>query len=98
MPPTEKSFQIAKKHMIEEYATVGIMEEMGLFTEILRKKFPTIFTIEADLVHVMKSAKPKTAGNQELIDKASSLNDLDMRLYEVALELFHEQAAACGLS
>lgn len=95
-PVTEATFEVAKKHLIESYTSVGVLEEIELYTQVLLKKFPDHFqSPEITTGHAMKTGK-KGADDDLLLGLATELNNYDVQLYSIALELFHEQAANCG--
>lgn len=96
-PATEATFQLAKKHLIENYSTVGVLEEIDLYTQILLKKFPDHFQNPGITTgHAMKTGK-RGPDDDQLVALATELNNYDVQLYNIALDLFHEQAANCGL-
>lgn len=95
IPATTDTYKTARKHVLERYSTIGVLEELELYTKVLRKKFPSYFTIEVDTGHSMKTKGSRTR-EQEVIDLAAEYNHFDMLLYELVVELLHAQAYNCG--
>lgn len=100
-PPDDASFLVAVRHMVQNYAAIGVLEELGAFERQLMHMFPQWFDVskasavnDRERANQNKNSKKKSP---EMMRRVRAANNYDTLLYQVALELFHKRAAACSV-
>ena len=100
----KRALDTAKHNLRNHFAVVGIMEDMQLSMEVMRRVLPQFFAIDRSrsrardltLPALNKNEKRVTVSEDERLEIARA-NAADMELYEYALQLLHEQATQCGV-
>ena len=95
-PPDEASFQIALKHLEEEFTFVGILEHFTETKQLLHEIYPDFFRgVSFENLERGKENKDYNKTNYELIEQANQVNIFDARLYEAAEKLFFQKLGKC---
>ena len=95
MPPTEASFKLAMHNLLHNFDLMGIVEDMGRTGSLLVKMFPQLF--KSNNIAARKgNSNPHTDPGDDMKLLVRKLNHYDHILYEVAKEMLHRRAKACG--
>ena len=82
--------------MVQNYAAIGVLEELGAFERQLMHMFPQWFDVsKASAVNDRERAnqnKNNKKKSPEMMRRVRAANNYDTLLYQVALELFHKRA------
>lgn len=102
----------AKENLQNLYAFVGLTEEMKTSFAVLKRILPDFFAagdIPMDICNKCKSndtgksspsdkLPPRPPPGEKNLQALRQLNSLDIELYDFAVKLFWEKAAACGVA
>ena len=96
----KRALETAKNNLKNHFAVVGIMEEMKLSINLMKRILPQFFAAagmgDLTLSSLNKNAKTTSLTEQEKMDIATA-NSADLELYAYAVELLHHQASSCGI-
>ena len=94
----DRALQEAKKNLRDNFAVVGIVENMELTIEVMKAVLPQFFG------RARQEALPSQNRNSQTLQlskaerqQVAEANAADMELYSYAVRLLHEKAKQCGL-
>ena len=97
----KRALNTAKSNLRNHFAVVGVMEDMQLSVEVMRRILPQFFAVDSQsnltLPALNKNEKEVMLSEDERLEIART-NAADMELYEYALQLLHDQATQCGIA
>ena len=94
----DRALQEAKRNLRDNFAVVGIVENMELTVEVMKVILPQFFG------RASQEALPSQNRNSQTLQlskaerqQVTEANAADMELYSYAVRLLHEKAKQCGL-
>ena len=94
--PATELLQLAKQHLKQNFSLVGIVEQFDLSLLLLQQYlgWKNIYYVKRNL----GTEKPKSEINSQIHNCIIKHNQLDIKLYEYALELFQQQIDSCDFN
>lgn len=95
-----KALERAKSNIVRHYASVGLLEHLSVYKQILHKRFPTYVPFNATRLEFKDKTNPiynSSGVSEKTIARIRKLNSADIKLYSFIEKRFWKQAKACGI-
>ena len=96
---SSKALEQAKHNLEHYYASVGVLENLQEFIQVLHKRLPW-FVVDSSGVlekEFVTRGVNKQPISESVMKKIISVNRVDIELYNFAKQLFKIQATRCGI-
>ena len=94
------ALELAKEHLAQQFAVVGLVEEMELSLSLLSSLLPRYFASGPELAKWLRTVNKNERQlvlSEEESEAIMEANSADLELYQLARQLLHSRAKACGL-
>jgi len=95
-----KALRRAQINISQHYASVGLLEHLHIYLQILHKIIPSFVPITASQSVFKAKVNPSynsTEVSEKTLDYIRKLNSADVKLYKFLQRRFWKQAKACGV-